>query len=119
MDSLRIPILGIGDILIASIQTELHDTSAVQCKDDLIQPIYTTRAQTVCVVARPGRTGIEIVCECRGPGIANLDLVMQDGYSTSRGMGMGLPDVRHLMSEFSIRSKEDIGTTLTCRTWRW
>ena len=49
MDSLRIPILKIGDILIASIQTELHDASAVQFKDDLLQQIYTTRAQAVIV----------------------------------------------------------------------
>jgi serine/threonine-protein kinase RsbT len=46
---------------------------------------------TVREVEKPGRKGIEIVCEDQGPGIANVDLVMQDGYSTSRGMGMGLP----------------------------
>ncbi len=40
---------------------------------------------------------------------------MQDGYSTSRGMGMGLPGVRRLMDEFSIRSEEGVGTTITCR----
>jgi rsbT antagonist protein RsbS len=49
MDSLRIPILKIGDILIASIQMELHDASAVQFKDDLLQRIYTTRAQAVII----------------------------------------------------------------------
>lgn len=72
----------------------------------------------MCAVAEPGRTGIEIVCEDRGPGIANIDLVMQDGYSTSRGMGLGLPGVRRLMDEFSIRSKEGVGTTITCPKWR-
>ena len=74
---------------------------------------------TMRAVAGPGRTGIEIVCEDRGPGIANIDLVMQDGYSTSRGMGMGLPSARRLMDEFSIRSKEGVGATITCRKWRW
>lgn len=69
-------------------------------------------------VEQRGRTGIEIVCEDQGPGIANLDLVMQDGYSSSRGMGMGLPGARRLMDEFTIHSQEDVGTTVTCYKWR-
>jgi len=73
---------------------------------------------TVREVEKNGRKGIEILCEDQGPGIANIDLVMQDGYSTSRGMGMGLPGAKRLMDEFSIRSQENIGTTITCRKWR-
>lgn len=69
-------------------------------------------------VTQRGMTGIEIICADQGPGIANVDLVMQDGYSTSRGMGMGLPGARRLMDEFSIRSQEGAGTTITCRKWR-
>ncbi len=73
---------------------------------------------TVREIEKNGRKGIEIVCEDQGPGIANIDLVMQDGYSTSRGMGMGLPGARRLMDEFTIRSQEGVGTTITCRKWR-
>lgn len=73
---------------------------------------------TVKEIEKIGRKGIEIVCEDQGPGIANIDLVMQDGYSTSRGMGMGLPGAKRLMDEFHIRSQEGIGTTITCRKWR-
>lgn len=69
-------------------------------------------------IEKSGRKGIEIVCEDQGPGIANIDLVMQDGYSTSRGMGMGLPGAKRLMDEFTIRSQEGVGTTITCRKWR-
>lgn len=69
-------------------------------------------------VEKHGRKGIEIVCEDQGPGITNVDLVMQDGYSTSRGMGMGLPGAKRLMDEFNIRSQEGMGTTITCRKWR-
>jgi serine/threonine-protein kinase RsbT len=72
----------------------------------------------VRAVEEPGRTGIEIVCEDQGPGIANLEVVMQDGYSTSRGMGMGLPGARRLMDEFDIQSREGVGTTIACRKWR-
>jgi serine/threonine-protein kinase RsbT len=75
---------------------------------------------TVCValVEQRGRTGIEIVCSDQGPGIANLEQVMQDGFSTSRGMGMGLPGARRLMDEFELLSREGVGTTITCRKWR-
>ena len=73
---------------------------------------------TVREIEKNGRKGVEIICEDQGPGIANIDLVMQDGYSTSRGMGMGLPGAKRLMDEFAIRSQEGIGTTITCRKWR-
>lgn len=73
---------------------------------------------TVRPVEKPGRKGVEIVCEDQGPGIPNIDQVMQDGYSTSRGMGMGLPGAKRLMDEFIIRSQENVGTTITCRKWR-
>ena len=72
---------------------------------------------TIREVERAGRKGIEIVCDDQGPGIANIDVVMRDGYSTSRGMGMGLPGARRLMDEFDIRSQEGIGTTVICRKW--
>ena len=49
LDSLRIPILKIGDVLIASIQVALHDASAVQFKDDLLQKIYDTKARGLIV----------------------------------------------------------------------
>lgn len=67
---------------------------------------------------RRGRPGIEIICEDQGPGIADIALVMQDGYSTSRGMGMGLPGAKRLMDEFELCSQVGVGTTVTCRKWR-
>ncbi|ABY35871.1 MULTISPECIES: anti-sigma regulatory factor [Chloroflexus] len=73
---------------------------------------------TVRDIEKGSRKGIEIICEDQGPGIPNIDLVMQDGYSTSRGMGMGLPGAKRLMDEFDIKSKEGVGTTIVCRKWR-
>jgi serine/threonine-protein kinase RsbT len=77
-----------------------------------------TGTVTVREVERNGRKGLEVICEDQGPGISSIDQVMQDGYSTSRGMGMGLPGAKRLMDEFDIRSQEGIGTTITCRKWR-
>lgn len=77
-----------------------------------------TGTVTVREIERNGRKGVEITCEDQGPGIANIALVMQDGYSTSRGMGMGLPGAKRLMDEFELRSQEGVGTTIICRKWR-
>lgn len=63
------------------------------------------------------RRGIEVVCEDQGPGIADISLVMQDGYTSSKGMGMGLPGAKRLMDEFEINSKVGTGTRVTCRKW--
>jgi serine/threonine-protein kinase RsbT len=73
---------------------------------------------TVREIERTGRKGIEIICDDQGPGISDVSVVMQDGYSTSRGMGMGLPGAKRLMDEFDIKSSEGVGTTITCRKWR-
>ena len=78
----------------------------------------STGTVTVREIERTGRKGLEVICEDQGPGIANIELVMRDGYSTSRGMGMGLPGAKRLMDEFDIRSQEGVGTTIICRKWR-
>lgn len=61
--------------------------------------------------------GLEIVCQDHGPGIPDLTLALQDGYSTSGRLGTGLPGVRRLMDEFEIESQPNAGTTVTIRKW--
>lgn len=72
---------------------------------------------TMRAVEQNGRQGIEIEFCDEGPGIDQIDLVMQDGYSTSRGMGLGLPGTKRLMDDFEIRSAAGAGTTIVCRKW--
>jgi serine/threonine-protein kinase RsbT len=64
------------------------------------------------------KRGIEVVATDDGPGISDVPLAMQDGYSTSGGLGLGLPGVRRLMDEFDIASRFGKGTTVTVRKWR-
>jgi len=73
---------------------------------------------TVRQVEKGGHKGIEIVCEDQGPGIPDVDIALQDGYSTSRGMGMGLPGAKRLMDEFDIKTQDGVGTTIRCCKWR-
>lgn len=68
-------------------------------------------------ITNDNRRGIEIVCKDRGPGIEDVDLACKDGYSTSKGLGMGLPGSRRLMDEFHLESEKGKGTTVTIRKW--
>jgi serine/threonine-protein kinase RsbT len=81
--------------------------------------LYTSEGKvTIKTVASDDRgQGIEVICEDNGPGIANVELVMQDGYSTSSGLGMGLPGTKRLMDEFEIETKLGVGTKVTVRRW--
>lgn len=61
--------------------------------------------------------GIVIIARDSGPGIRNIHDVLRDGYSTSGGLGLGLPGVRRLMDEFVIESELQQGTTVTVKKW--
>lgn len=63
------------------------------------------------------KKGIEVVATDRGPGIPDVPTVMRDGYSTGRGMGIGLPGARRLMDEFDIASEVGKGTIVRMRKW--
>ena len=64
-----------------------------------------------------GRDGILVVARDKGPGIRDVELAMQDGYSTRGSFGLGLPGARRLMDEFQIRSKPGRGVTVTMKKW--
>ena len=71
----------------------------------------------VSAVMKNKRKGIEIICEDRGPGIEDVSLACKDGYSTSKGLGMGLPGSRRLMDEFDLKSEKGKGTIIMVRKW--
>lgn len=64
------------------------------------------------------RQGIAVIARDRGPGIADTRLAVQEGYSTSGGLGLGLPGVRRIMDEFEIVSEPGRGTTITVTKWK-
>ncbi len=80
---------------------------------------YAVRGEVVVrLVDNNGKRGIEVVAADAGPGIPDIGLAMQDGYSTSGGLGLGLPGTRRLMDEFEITSDFGKGTTVTVRRWK-
>jgi len=72
----------------------------------------------VSLVGEDSRQGVTVVARDAGPGIADLEQAVQDGYSGYGGMGLGLPGSRRLMDEFEITSEVDKGTTVTMTKWR-
>jgi serine/threonine-protein kinase RsbT len=64
-----------------------------------------------------GRQGITIVARDEGPGIPDVARAMEYGYSTRKGLGVGLPGARWLMDEFEIDSTVGHGTTVTMKKW--
>jgi serine/threonine-protein kinase RsbT len=75
---------------------------------------------TVCLEALNDgdRRGLRLVFEDRGPGIANVDLAMKDGFSTRGGLGLGLGGAKRLSNEFELASRPGEGTRVTIARWK-
>jgi serine/threonine-protein kinase RsbT len=69
------------------------------------------------LVREQDREGIVVVARDKGPGIQNVELAMQDGYSSRGSSGLGLPGARRLMDEFEIRSRPGKGVTVMMTKW--
>ncbi len=64
------------------------------------------------------RVGVRLVFEDKGPGIENLDLAMTDGYTTGKGLGLGMSGARRLSNEFDVKSAPGEGTVITLVRWK-
>jgi len=64
-----------------------------------------------------GRKGLRIVFEDAGPGIADIELAMTDGYSINKSLGLGLPGSKRLVDDFEIESEPGKGTKVTITKW--
>jgi serine/threonine-protein kinase RsbT len=70
------------------------------------------------LATKDGHPGLSVVAQDHGPGIPDIDQAMQDGFSTGKSLGLGLPGARRLMDEFEIVSAPGKGTTITMHKWR-
>ena len=71
------------------------------------------------VVRRGEEDGVRVVARDAGPGIPDVPRALEDGYTTSDGLGLGLPGCRRLMDDFEIDSRPGDGTTVTMTKWTW
>jgi len=72
----------------------------------------------IAVVSNPPRRGVRLTFTDKGPGIADIEQALRDGFSTGSGLGLGLGGARRLCNEFSIESTPGQGTRVTIARWR-
>lgn len=75
-------------------------------------------AVEVNTVTNNGRPGLKLQFTDKGPGITNLALAMEDGYTSNAGLGLGLGGAKRLVNEFDIVSTPGEGTTVTLVRWK-
>ena len=126
----RVPIASDGDIIVARQKGRALASELGFSPTDLVRiaTAISELARNVLSYAARGeirlepvncrnRSGIAIVASDAGPGIADVEQAMQDAFSTSGGLGLGLPGVRRLMDEFKIESTVGQGTTVSATKW--
>ena len=79
---------------------------------------FAGNGELVIELLETPHAGVRVVARDTGPGIPDVQRALADGYSTYKGLGLGLPGARRLMDEFSVISEVDRGTTVTMTKWR-
>jgi len=79
---------------------------------------HARRGEVVLRMIHQGeKRGISIVARDEGPGIDDISLAMQDGYSSGKGLGLGLPGARRVVDEFECEFSGGVGTTVRMKKW--
>lgn len=126
----RIGIHGVNDIVQARLQGRMlsHDRGFTPTQSTLVATVISELARNIILYAQHGEIilsrlggtphdGIEITAVDNGPGIVDTDLALVSGYSSSGGLGLGLPGVRQMADSFEISSRPDNGTKVTVEMW--
>ncbi len=99
----------------------VNQTKLITAASELVRNMlkYANGGTAKIEVISEGRnSGIRLVFEDKGPGIADIPLAMKDGYSTGKSLGLGLPGTKRLVNEFDIKSSVGEGTTVTIIKWK-
>ena len=75
-------------------------------------------AMTIEELSNGAKAGLRLIFEDHGPGIANIEQALTDGFTSGSGMGLGLGGSKRLVNEFSIESEVGKGTRITVIRWR-
>ncbi len=99
----------------------VNQTKLITAASELFRNMirYAGSGEVLIEVISKGReSGIRLTFSDQGPGIADISLAMQDGYSTGKSLGLGLPGTRRLMNEFDLQSTPGVGTTIKIVKWK-
>ncbi len=100
--------------------TSLDQTKLITATSELTRNMlnYADKGQVIIdQLTRGNQRGVQLTFADNGPGIADIDQAMEDGYSSGLGLGLGLPGAKRLMDEFHIASVVGQGTTVTIAKW--
>jgi serine/threonine-protein kinase RsbT len=98
----------------------VNQTKLITAASELVRNMlrYGNGGQAIIEVVSKGRdNGIRLTFKDQGPGIADIDMALKDGFSTGKSLGLGLPGTRRLVNEFDIKSELGKGTTVTIIKW--
>jgi len=105
-----------ADIGFTAIDATLIATAISELARNIVA--YAQRGEVILrSIESANKRGIMIIARDGGPGIRNINDALRDGYSTSGGLGLGLPGVKRLVDEFSIESQLRQGTTVSVKKW--
>lgn len=99
----------------------LNQTKLITATSELVRNLlkYGGGGKVIIESVSNGRdNGVRVTFIDNGPGIADIDLAMKDGYSTGKSLGLGLPGTKRLVNEFDIKSELGNGTTVTITKWK-
>lgn len=96
-------------------QTKLITAASELARNTLIYGGGGT--MTAALVEEHGRRGVRLVFADQGPGIADIDLALTDGWTSGNGMGLGLSGSRRLVDDFVLDTAPGQGTTVTITKW--
>jgi serine/threonine-protein kinase RsbT len=97
-------------------QTKLVTAASELARNTLVHGGGGT-ARIEVVKSANGRTGIKLHFTDEGPGIADIDLALTDGWTSGNGLGLGLSGARRLVDEFELDSKPGRGTRVVVVKW--
>jgi serine/threonine-protein kinase RsbT len=100
--------------------SEIDVTRIVTAASELARNIYKYAGGGTMrwrMIQANSRRGLELQFVDHGPGIEDINLAFQDGYTTSGGMGMGLPGARRLVDQLDVDSVVGQGTSITMKKW--
>lgn len=99
----------------------VNQTKLITAASELVRNMlkYANGGTVLIEVLSQGRdSGIRLVFADKGPGIKDIPMAMQDGFSTGKSLGIGLPGTKRLVNEFDIKSTVGEGTTVSIIKWK-
>ena len=99
----------------------VNQTKLITAASELVRNMlkYANGGKVILeIISKSAQTGVRLTFVDEGPGISDIKQAMQDGFSTGRSLGLGLPGAKRLVNEFDIQSTPGTGTTVTIIHWK-